>query len=552
MAKTPRISGRALRVFARSLRASPVRDLVVKLVRKDLGITALRALDVGERSEFPLDTRPLRARASHERPSGGLTWPTSKSAPRTSEQLRRAMADRQTDPPELADRAYRGARELGAMTPSRGPILVYDEENAQRDAKSASERIAGKRARGPLDGIPMVIKEEIDVHGLRTMAGATWHTIAPSTVDAVSVARLRTAGAVVLGHSPMTEHGMNPLGVSAQRRLPRNPHDPTRTAGGSSTGSGVAVATGIGPAALGADGGGSIRIPAAFNGVFGIKPTYGRVPRTGSAGGGSMTHLGPLAASTLDLARVLEVISGEDAGDIVTSGVAPYERGALERALARGVRGLRIGIEESEWRDAPEPIARACRDATAALEREGATLVPVRIPLARHAPAMGYPTIGLEFFSVLLDARRQHLDDLGPELQVFCAVMGGFEPDDYVDAQRLRATLRTQVRDVLCDVDLLALPMAATTAPRASDEDMNGFVDPPVLGAASRYAYIGNLCGLPAATGPVGRDADGLPIGLQLIGDAFDEATVLQALGHLERLEVARVEPPGCYVDLLA
>lgn len=552
MAKTPRISGRALRIFARSLRASPVRDLVLRLVRKDLGIDALRALDSELRGALPLDTRPLRARASHERPSEELAWPKRASAPRTTEQLRRALADRRTDPPELVDRAYRGARELAAMTPTLGPILVYDEDNAQRDAKAASERIAKKRARGPLDGIPMVIKEEIDVHGLRTLAGATWHSIAPSAEDAVCVARLRAAGAIVLGHSPMTEHGMNPIGVNAKRVLPRNPYDPTRAAGGSSTGSGVAVATGIGPAALGADGGGSIRIPAAFNGVFGIKPTYGRVPRTGSAGGGSMTHLGPLAASTLDLARVLEVISGQDDGDIVTSGVAPYAKGALESALARGVRGLRIGVDEGEWSDAPEPIARACRDAIAALERDGAELVPVRISLARHAPAMGYPTIGLEFFSELLEARRHHLDELGAELQVFCAVMGGFEADDYVDAQRMRASLRTQVADALRDVDLLALPMTATTAPRVSDDDMSGFVDPPVLGAVSRYAYIGNLCGLPAATAPVGRGTDGLPIGLQIIGDAFDEACVLQAIGHLERQEIARTELPACYVDLLA
>jgi len=551
MPKTPRISGRALRVLARSLRASPVRDLVVKLVRKDLGVEQLRALAFELRSELPLDARPVRARASHERPSAGLASGPRTSAPRTGEQLRRALAERRVTSAELVERAYRGARALAARTPTLGPILVYDEQAAARDAAAADARIAAGRARGPLDGIPLVVKEELDVEGLSTNAGATWHTIAPSAADGVTAARLRAAGAVLLGHSPMTEHGMNPVGVSAQRRLPRNPHDVTRTAGGSSTGSAVAVATGIGTVAIGADGGGSIRIPAALNGVFGLKPTFGRVPRTGSAGGGTMTHHGPLAASMVDVARALDVLSGEDAGDPASVGVPAYAPGELEGALARGVRGLRIGVEEGEWSAAPEGIARAGREALRALEKEGATIVPVTIPLARFSPAIGYQTIGVEFFGSLLDARREHLDRLGPELQVFCAVIGGFESDDYVDAQRFRASLRAQVADVLREVDVLALPTTGTTAPRASDDDMSGFLDPPVLDAVGRYAYIGNLCGLPAGTAPVGRDGDGLPIGLQIVGDAFDEACVLQVLAHLERVEAARFEPPPVYVDLL-
>jgi aspartyl-tRNA(Asn)/glutamyl-tRNA(Gln) amidotransferase subunit A len=334
--------------------------------------------------------------------------------------------------------------------------------------------------------------------------------------------------------------------------MPRNPHSTDCFAGGSSTGSGVAVATGLVPFAIGADGGGSIRIPAALNGVFGLKPTWGRVSRHGDSSTGSVAHLGPLASSTLDLARSLEAMGPPDARDSQTDGAPPLPHGSLERALSRGVKGLRIGIEEREWRDAARGVSKACEEAVQALERAGAKIVPVQIPLARFAAAIGYVTIGLEALVGLRAEWRDHGSEMGRDLQVTFAALQTLKGVDVVDAMRLRAGLRREAQRAFGEVDLLALPTTAETAMAVTDAEMEtGFTDTMAIDALCRFTFFANLTGLPAGTVPVGKDARGLPIGFQLVGDAWDEAAVLGAMAHLERLGVARVERPPVAVDVL-
>jgi aspartyl-tRNA(Asn)/glutamyl-tRNA(Gln) amidotransferase subunit A len=431
------------------------------------------------------------------------------------------------------------------------PFLYRDEKRAFRDAEASARRWKEGKALGPLDGVPIPVKEEVDLDGQSARLGAA---IAARTEarDAHVVARLRQAGAIVLGQTCMTEYGMTPLGVSATRVLPRNPQRPTHSAGGSSTGSAVAVTTGIAPAALGTDGGGSIRTPAAFQGIWGIKPTFGRISRHGDPYGGTMDHLGPIGGSVLDLVRFLDATSGEDPNDELTIGQPRLGPGELEAAMKRGVRGLRIGVLEDEIDAASFDVARACRDALTALAHDGAVLVPVRLELAKWAKAIGYLTMGLETFGALLDVRRTRFGELGPDLQLLCRVLSTFEPDDYVDAQRLRSGLRLEVAALLRDVDVLAMPTTERTAPELSDTDLtDGMVDTHALDAACRFAFLANLTGLPAASAPIGRDGRGLPIGLQIVGDAWDEASVLQVCAHLERRDVAEVPRPEIHFDVL-
>jgi len=306
------------------------------------------------------------------------------------------------------------------------------------------------------------------------------------------------------------------------------------------------------PFALGADGGGSIRIPSAHTGVFGIKPTWGRVSRAGDVFEGSVSHLGPIASSTADLARVLEEISGPDPLDsetLVGSKIAP---GSLVAALGRGVRGLVIGIDDAEWGDASPAVQRAGQDALRALEKEGATLLKVRIERARYAAPIGYTTIGAEARGLIRAYWLKHAAEMGHDLQIAFAAIGEAKAADYVDAQRLRAGLRREVAAAFQRIDLLALPTTVDTATAATNEEMkSGFLDARSLAEVTRFSFLGNLTGLPAVSVPVGHDARLLPIGLQLMGDAWDEATVLAASAHLERIGAARVQRPAISVTIL-
>ena len=550
--KPPRLSGSALRTVVRLTDADPVRKVVGALMRKDLAIDEARALPASAREPLPLSPRPWQARRAHPRPSGDLSAPVpARAHAPAGARFTHAYERGTTTPTEVTHRAITEARRLAAIDPFMGPMLYVDEERALRDADASTERWRAGKSLGPLDGLVIPIKEELDLDGQSCRLG-TSQPARRDVTDATCVARLRAAGAIILGHTPMTEYGMSPLGVSAQRSLPRNAHSPRHAAGGSSTGSAVAVATGLAPIAIGSDGGGSIRIPASFNGVFGLKPTFGRISRKGDGFGGTMAHVGPIAASTRDLALAMEVTSGEDLGDELTTGNPGFDRGWLESSLRRGVAGLRIGVLDEEIDAASPVIARACRDALRALEHDGAKLVPVSLRLAKHAPAIGYLSIGLETHVALLSQQREAWSTLGPDLQILCRVMSTFASDDYLDAQCLRAGLRRDVAALLREVDVLALPTAACTAPAIDEVELReGMADTTVLNDTCRFAWLGNLTGLPAGSAPVARDERGLPIGLQIVADAWDEATVLQVLAHLERAGVAEVPRPWALAEVL-
>jgi aspartyl-tRNA(Asn)/glutamyl-tRNA(Gln) amidotransferase subunit A len=428
----------------------------------------------------------------------------------------------------------------------------YGEADALRAAEASTERYRAGVPRGGLDGVPIVIKEEMAVAGFRRQAGTRCLDGRVHTADGTLVEHLKAAGAIVLGTTTMTELGFFPLGVNPHRVMPRNPHHLGHGAGGSSTGTGVAVATGLVPFGIGCDGGGSIRIPASSCGVFGLKPTWGRISRFGEPTPGTVEHYGPLATSPLDLARCVEVASGADPNDPETLRAPPLARGTLVGALARGVAGLRIGILDSEWEDADREVAAAGRAAVDALVREGATLVSLQSDLLHVAPAVGYLVLPMGARLVLDDVYTQSPEQLGADLYVSLTALNRVRAIDYLLAAQLRVGLRLEMQRLFREVDVIVLPTTKSVAPALSDEDFEGGVlDAAATHSQCRYTFLSNLTGHPAATAPVGKSASGLPIGLQVIGDAWDEATVLSVLAHLERMEVARVERPMVHVDPL-
>jgi Asp-tRNA(Asn)/Glu-tRNA(Gln) amidotransferase A subunit family amidase len=527
------------------------------LFRAQLGIDALRALAEDLRGPLPFSHEPITARADHGRASLELHFASPATWPRSVSSIGDRYRTGAANPVRTVTLALAHARSLAVRTPTLGPLCGYDDEGALAAAHDSARRLADGSARSALEGIPIAVKEEVNTRGFVTRMGSNCLRRSPAIADAVAVSRLRRAGAVVIGQTPMTEFGLSPLGGNANRHMPRNPHDSRRLPGGSSSGSAVAVATGVTPLSLGCDGGGSIRIPAALCGVFGLKPTYGRVPQTGHGlpGAMSVVHLGPIGASAHDLALFLEHASGADTGDPASAAAPPRSPEAFTSALARGVRGLRIGIDEDDWDALADDVAGPGREALDALEREGAVLVGVKLRLARYAAPVGYLTIGVEAFAAMTEIRASQMDELGHDMQLFLAGLETFRVDDYVDAQRIRAAVRVELAGVLRTVDVLALPATAVSAPPVSDEEArSGFIDPPLLDAMCRFAFLANVTGVPAGVAPVGSDRNGMPVGLQIIGDAWDEACVLQVLAHLERTGVARVLRPSAdvAVDLLA
>jgi aspartyl-tRNA(Asn)/glutamyl-tRNA(Gln) amidotransferase subunit A len=540
----PRISGRPLRVLAKLAQSTSGASLLFSIARRDMRLGDLEKLPPSAFGEVGLDNRPIAGRTPRGTSSSPLALPATPPWSGTSATLNESYASGKTTPTEVVRSAFARARELGARKPSVGPLLDCREEAALKEAAAATERWRSRAPIGPLDGVPIAIKEEMSVAGLPVRAGSDLTDATPAAGDGTCVARLRAAGAIVLGTTMMTEYGMTPLGFNPKRVMPRNPHGVDRLAGGSSTGSGVAVATGVVPVALGADGGGSIRIPSALCGVFGIKPTWGRVSRTGDVLSGSVGHLGPIASSTLDLARFLEVASGFDPADSQTEFAPARVAGSFVSALTRGVAGLRVGVEQSEWGDASAEVANAGRAALRALEAEGAVLVDVRMELARYAAPIGYLTISLEALAAHWELLQKGAS-FNADLAISHAVMERSTAIEYVQAQRLRSQLRRELATVLRDVDVLALPTTVNTAPKVTDAAFDGgFLDARAVDAVCRFNFLGNLTGLPALSAPVGVDGNSLPIGLQFVGDAWDEATVLAVGAHLERLGVAVARQP--------
>ena len=551
--KPPRLSGAAL-TAARIAAETPGTDAAVReIMKRGLGIEQLATLPEVWRDELPLDARPLQAGEARRWGNAGLGALPIRAWPRPTAAYAAAFREGTTTPRKIAERALRGLDVLAERRPCMNIVVARDSEATLREADAASARFVGPHPIGPLDGVPFLVKDEYDVRGLPTTLGSRCTPATPAARDATVVARLRRSGAVFLAKTVLTEWGMSPIGGNLNQAMPHNAHHGARAAGGSSTGSAVGVAMGLAPLATAGDGGGSIRIPAALNGIFGIKPTFGRVSRGGDPFKGSVAHCGPIACSTTDLALFLNAVALEhDADDALTAWAPRPPAGGFGCMLGAGVRGLRIGVDQDEWHDASDPVARVCRDALRALESEGAILVEVRMPLARHAARIGYLTFGPESLTA---HRREWLEQralITEDVRLLFAILSGITSLEQLDAQRLRAGLRREIRNILRGVDVLAMPTTAITAPRYTENDARtSFADSASLDGLCRYAFLANLTGLPAGTAPVGTDAEGLPIGLQIVGDAWDEAAVLGVLAHLERSEIARVPRPRGAIDLL-
>jgi aspartyl-tRNA(Asn)/glutamyl-tRNA(Gln) amidotransferase subunit A len=450
-------------------------------------------------------------------------------------ELARMIAARDVSPVEVV-RAH--LDRIAALDDRLRAYITVCAEQAMEAARAAEAELTRGGGKGPLHGVPIGLKDLFETAGVRTTAGSTILGDSVPVKDATVVQRLRAAGAIVLGKLNMHEFAYGPEGLNDHYGHARNPWDAAaaRIAGGSSSGSGVAVAAGLAPGALGSDTGGSIRIPSALCGITGLKPTYGRVSRAGVLPlAWSMDHVGPMARSAADCALMLAAMAGYDPDDPTTSvlPVPPYPA-----ALNGEVKGLRIGLLRSFFLESADPeVGLAVEAAAKLLTAQGALVDEVSLGHQADVPAATMAIIASEalaYHAAWVRTRSaEYQADVLLRLRAGAFVTGV----QYVRAQQLRAVVRREVDDALARRDVLLAPTTPIAAPRVGERDVAiGGVPGDARAALIRFTRPFNFSGHPACSVPCGFSAAGLPLGMQLIGRPFDEATVLRAADAYQRL----------------
>ena len=412
-------------------------------------------------------------------------------------------------------------------------------DRARARARAVDAAIAAGQKAGPLAGVPFAVKNLFDVKGLATRAGSKINRdLAPSSRDATLIERMEAQGAVLVGALNMGEYAYDFTGENIHDGPSRNPHDPTRMSGGSSGGSGSSVGGGLVPIALGSDTNGSIRVPSSFCGVFGLKPTYGRLSRARSFPFvASFDHLGPFARSTGDLALAYDAMQGPDADDAACT-TRPVE--PVAPLLAQDISGLRIAIaggyfQKNVFPEAVEAMARVAKALNATRT--------VEIPEAARARAAAYVISTTEGASLHLDRLRKRPNDFDPAVRDRL-IAGAMVPAPLVDrAQKFRRWYRAQVLELFKTVDVILAPATPCIAPKLGQVTftLDG-VELPVRANIGIHTQPISFIGLPVVAVPVPLEP--MPIGVQIIAAPWREDIALRVARALEKMGVVAAPAP--------
>jgi aspartyl-tRNA(Asn)/glutamyl-tRNA(Gln) amidotransferase subunit A len=441
----------------------------------------------------------------------------------TAEELRRHFRRRELSPVDATQACLEAIEQRDRKVHA---FCLTDPERALAAARASEERWLGDQPRGLLDGVPVAVKDVFLSAGWPTLRG--FHVAPPDArwdTDAPVVAALRRHGAVIVGKTTTPQLGWKAVTDGPDVPATRNPWDPTRTAGGSSGGSAVAVAAGMAPLAVGTDGGGSIRIPAAFCGIVGLKPTFARVPQWPPSPFGLLSHAGPMARTVTETALLLDVLAEPDPRE--WAALPPAEE-RYSDAVDAGMDGLRVAFSPDLGHAVVDPaVAGAVAEAAAALADLGAAVEQVD-------PPSGDPR---DAFDVLWSAGAaaavaalppEWRDRLDPGLAALVGRAGELSAAAVLEAEAERARLGTAMGQFHADWDLLLTPAVPVPAFGAGREVPEGWPDPHWPGWTP-FTYPFNLTQQPAISVPCGFAADGLPIGLQIVGPRHGEALVLRA-----------------------
>jgi aspartyl-tRNA(Asn)/glutamyl-tRNA(Gln) amidotransferase subunit A len=471
----------------------------------------------------------------------------------TIDAARSAVQDRTTTATALAETFYQKIEKDDAQI---GAFLTLSKERAMAKASQMDALAAKGEKLPPLGGVPVAIKDVMVTAGVRTTAGSKILGNYIPPYDCTAVARLESAGAVVLGKLNCDEFAMGSSNENSAWKPVHNPHDLSRVPGGSSGGSAAAVAADMAVTTLGSDTGGSIRQPASFCGVMGLKPTYGRVSRYGLiAFASSLDHIGPLAKTVKDAALVLRTIAGRDPMD-ATSADLPVPDYVAE--LEKPVRGMKIGVAKEYLSAGLDPQVReAVEDAIQKLAGLGCEVVEVSLPhteyaiptyyliataeassnLARFDGARyGYRAEGVRTLTEMY--RRTRDQGFGAEVKRRImlgtyALSAGYYDAYYLKAQKVRTLLTRDFAEAFQKVDAIVTPTSPTAAFKLGEK----VDDPLAMYLADIYTVTANLAGIPGISVPCGKTSDNLPIGMQIFGKHFDEATILRLAHAYERAD---------------
>lgn len=420
--------------------------------------------------------------------------------------------------------------QIAAKDPSLNCFTTVLAEQALIAAAQVDDAVQAGKDPGPLTGVPFAVKNLFDIQGVTTLAGSKINReLPPARQDATAIAKLKQAGAILVGALNMDEYAYGFVTENSHYGPTHNPHDLNRTAGGSSGGSAAAVAAGLVPLTLGSDTNGSIRVPAALCGVFGLKPTYGRLSRAGAfLFSSSLDHIGPFARSVRDVATIFDVLQGTDARDPICTLRPPDP--CLPQ-LDRGTEGLNIAIAAEYFAHSAEPaVLQAVEQVARAL---GATQ-HVTIPEADRARAAAYiitATEGSNLHLANLKSRPQDFDPATRDRFLAGALIPG---SWYVQAQRFRRWYGDRVQELFQTVDLILAPTTPCPAPQLGQEKMvlDGveMLTRPNLGLFTQPL---SFIGLPVLSVPVPQP-QGLPVGVQIIAAPYGEAAILRAAATLE------------------
>lgn len=534
-----------------ALAESPVLGpLLVEKLRHDGGVNRLRHLPAGD-PPTPLPLHPPDDPCIpplDQRTAGDVASQAGQRGFRFASvrDFTNAYRRRDCTPMDVAERFLAQWRTSDHDPRPLRAFISVNETDLRSQAQASAERWRRGEPLGAWDGVPVAVKDEMDVAGYETTQGTRLPGRTRATSDATVVARLRRAGALIVGKANMHELGINVTGLNPHHGTVRNPYDDRHHSGGSSSGPAAAVASGLVPVALGADGGGSIRIPSSFCGVVGLKPTFGRVSEHGAPPlVWSMANIGPIAATVADCAAAYAAIAGDDSLDPITQG---HPEVSLDPAPPASLRNVRLGVYQSWFRHASPDIALRCSDLLSALVARGAEVVEVEIPDLDLQRVAHVAIITSEMASAIGPCYPDRRTLLALDTRLAIRLAQSFSGAELLTAARVRTMAMAAWRDVFRRVHAVVTPTTAQVAPAIRDEMMpDGGSDLAMTTEAMRFAFSSNLTGHPAVSFPAGYDGRGLPVGMQAIGRPWSERLLFRiaacAEEHVERRAPQRSYP---------